>query len=320
MRSIFQCAVVLLAVAIFPLPSDENISTARYFSQMAVLPQDRVPLYAEVPEHLRLTPIAEQVKTRRLEQARTVSSTGFRLQIPGTGTTHEEGNYVVSSRPVNRSVLLIGDSLSIPLGQRLEEHFLKTPGLAFQRYGKVSSGLARPDFFDWEAGLTSLTRSMRPDTVMIMLGTNDTQSLKSPDGRVHHFGDTGWEKEYGRRMQRLFDICRASNPKARIYWIGAPIMGKPKLAQDVKAVNLVARSRCERTRDCHFVDTWAVLADREGNYLAAADIAGERVRLRSDDGIHLSGPGARLLTDRFISAMGQIESDQAGLTAARPAG
>lgn len=214
-----------------------------------------------------------------------------------------EVNFTAASLP-KQSVVVVGDSLSIPLGQRLEEYFTKYDDISFARRGKVSSGLARPDFFDWEKNLTEMVEKHRPTTLIIMIGTNDNKSLKRRDGKRIAFGNGSWAKEYTRRMKRLFEIARKYNPKCRLFWVGAPIMEPKKLNTDVMQINHIIRTLCQRTPNCRFVDTWDALADDAGQFTQyARGLTGKRIRLRADDGVHVTHVASQILAVRCLKAI-----------------
>lgn len=215
--------------------------------------------------------------------------------------------------PANISLLLVGDSLSISLGEQIEKLLARdSSAVTFRRLGKVSSGLARPDFFDWEQNLSELTARQKPNVVVIMLGTNDNKSLKRGNSTVA-FGSAGWDEEYSTRMQRLLSICRRNNKDVKVFWVGAPIMADPSLARDLQRVNTVIEKWCTHNRDCHFISTWAELADPTGRFMAylTDSNGGARVQLRAGDGIHLAPYGSQLLAQRTMKVIvGQLASAQ----------
>lgn len=199
-------------------------------------------------------------------------------------------------------LLVVGDSLSIALADVLERRLAKTPGLAFARLGKVSSGLARPDFFDWERNMDEVAKKTIPDVVVIMIGANDNKSLRLPSGQGVAFGSRAWSDEYRRRAARLVEIARASNPAARIVWVGAPVMGVAELAHDMPAVNRALAEEMRRIPGCRFVDVWPVLAGPDGGY---AEFLASGTRLRAKDGVHLAPAGAALLADACLTALAE---------------
>jgi LysM repeat protein/lysophospholipase L1-like esterase len=211
-----------------------------------------------------------------------------------------------ASNPVVRvrSVLLVGDSLSIGLGKQLEAVFSGHPGLTFAHLGKVSSGLANPAFFDWDANLSTQVKAHHPDVVLIMLGANDNKNLPTPDGRSAAFGSKEWDGLYTARLTRLHGVARSENPKAAVYFIGVPIMGDPAFNAEMNHVNGVLAQAAKILPGSAFIDVKDVLADPSGAFAPMARAAdGGLVKLRAADGVHISGAGSRLLAARCLDAI-----------------
>jgi len=202
-----------------------------------------------------------------------------------------------------RRVLVAGDSLSIFLAQALRPLLAGRPGTNFTAKGKVSSGLARPDFFDWEQEMRRLSTEVRPDTVGIMIAANDDKTMTRPDGSRVAFGRPGWDAEYARRVRRLVELARLGNPQARITWVGSPVMADPRLNADVAAINAVIRRQIERLPGCRFVDVSRTLADTAGRYTPTMPSARGPRPARTRDGVHVTPYGARLLADACLAAM-----------------
>lgn len=202
-----------------------------------------------------------------------------------------------------RSILVAGDSLSIDLAEALRPLLSGRPGAAFTARGKVSSGLARPDFFNWEREMTALAATSRPDTVLVMIATNDNQTLSRPDGKKVAFGRPGWDEEYARRVRRLVELARQGNPGARVYWIGAPVMADAKLNADVAAINAVIARQIAALPGCRFIDVSRTLADAAGRYVPALPAPGGPRAARTKDGVHLTPFGAKLLAHATLASM-----------------
>jgi len=201
-----------------------------------------------------------------------------------------------------RSVLVAGDSLSIFLADALRPMLAGRPGTTFAARGKVSSGLARPDFFDWEGEMAALAAA-RPDTVVIMIAANDNKTMTRPDGKKVAFGRPGWNAEYARRVRRLVTLARSHNPAARIYWVGSPVMADHRLNADVAAINTVIAREIAALPDCHFVDVWRTLADASGHYARVLPAPGGPRTARTPDGVHLTPYGAKLLANAALTSM-----------------
>lgn len=216
-----------------------------------------------------------------------------------------------------RSVLVVGDSLSIPLGKQLEHYYALQPAVAFHSQGKVSSGLVRPDFYNWPEVLGVLAAKRQPDVLLVMLGTNDVKAI-SANGKRLDFGGEAWNQEYARRVQQLLDIARSHNPEVVIHWVGAPAMADPELDAGVRHVNAVIKKQVERVPNCHFIDSRLSLADQAGRYMQHARTPEGKVTLRADDGIHLTTAGAALLADCCLGSMDMNTNSQQTVLAQAP--
>ncbi|WP_043631995.1 DUF459 domain-containing protein [Desulfovibrio sp. TomC] len=206
--------------------------------------------------------------------------------------------------PAVKRILLVGDSLSIGLGKQLETAFAGQSSARFAYLGKVSSGLANPAFFDWDAQLTAQVASHHPDVVLIMLGANDDKPLPTGEGRSAAFGSKAWEAQYAKRLARLHSIARSQNPSAAVYLIGVPVMGDAAFNASMDKVNAVLAGTAASLPDCTYIDVRDVLADARGAYAPVARTAsGAVVKLRADDGVHISGAGSRLLAARLIETI-----------------
>jgi hypothetical protein len=220
-----------------------------------------------------------------------------------------------------KEILIIGDSMIAGgFGLFLERELKKTHGFATRRRGKSSSGLARPDFFDWMQEARNLVAERQPDASVVMFGGNDVQGLYhtasmrksgAPKWLVWH--DEKWPEEYARRINELCDILAPDGQQ--IFWVGLPTMRPDNFRKKVERVNTIYRAEMAIRSDATFIDTWQVLADDDGNYAdsiclepAAEGKSCKKVRVRAGDGIHISVAGAHHLKafvlDTMVPALG----------------
>lgn len=263
------------------------------------LPEEQARRIASVKIPARTTPPSPDA------MARAEASLELLKNMPGPAPASQEP----PARPDEpaasaRSILALGDSLSIGLADALERRFAKTPGLRFAKFGKVSSGLARPDFFDWEKHAEELARQHKPDVAVIMIAANDNKTMTTPRGARVAFGRSGWNEEYGRRVQNMVDIIRRHNPEAKIFWAGAPVMADAGLDTDIMTIHGVIKAKLSRNPQAWFVDTRSALADAEGRYAQyLPSSSGKPQKIRAKDGVHLTAAGAGLLADACLEAM-----------------
>ncbi len=205
-------------------------------------------------------------------------------------------------------ILLAGDSMIAGgLGMFLERALRKTHGYDVARRGRSSSGMARPDFFNWTKEANALVAERKPDATLLMFGGNDVQGLYMGKGEWIRWGEAGWNEEYARRVNALADIFAPD--EQQLFWVGLPIMRPEKFRNRCKLVNTIFRAEMALRRNALFIDTWDLLTDDEGNYVdtmmvkVSDDAAPKEMRVRAHDGIHLSGDGAGVVKRHALKKM-----------------
>jgi hypothetical protein len=197
-----------------------------------------------------------------------------------------------------------GDSFAEWLGADLTSFGQRSGVVSTSTDGKISSGLANPAFFDWPARLSQAVAANPPDVVVIILGANDLNGVSSSAGYFAP-GTPGWMAEYGRRQGEIMDIVGKSG--AQLYWISQPPMRDPGQNNAAHAVNESALAQIASRPWVHYVDSWTLFSDTNGNYATSmTDVTGRTIILRQDDGLHLSREGTTWLAS---AAYTQIRRD-----------
>jgi uncharacterized protein len=195
-------------------------------------------------------------------------------------------------------ILMIGSStmaggFGLYLGQDLErEH-----GCVIDRRGKPSTGLARPDFYDWVEAGAAARKEFRPDVVLCLFGGNDGQGLYMGRRAAEEWirwGEPGWIPEYRRRVNAFADAVAPSSE--RLVWIGMQQVRAQQLRERVQIMNGVFETEMALRPNARYVDTWAALSD-DGKYSDHMTVAGKRSRVRIGDGVHVTPSGAHVLAD-----------------------
>ncbi len=206
-------------------------------------------------------------------------------------------------------ILIVGDSMITGgFGVFLERSLEKEHGYPVRRMGKSSTGLARPDFFNWMKNAKALIAEGQPDIIIVMFGGNDTQGLYMGKGEWIRWGEEGWWPEYARRIDELCTILAPD--EQQIYWVGLPTMRPDKFRGRVEYVNTIFRAEMAIRRNAYFIDTWSVLADENGEYAdriflepAAEGVKRSKVRVRAGDGIHISPEGSHHLKKHVLGVL-----------------
>ena len=202
-----------------------------------------------------------------------------------------------------RILLMGGSQIAGGLGLYLSTA-LTEQGYTVHRKAKSSSGLARPDFFDWSTESARQYADFKPDATVCLFGGNDGQGLhmgKGADPKWIRWDDEGWTAEYGRRVDAF---ANAVSPEGEmVCWLGMPMVRPPKLRRRVQHMNEIFQAQMDAHDNRHYLETWSALVNSSGGYTDHLMIGGKKVLLRGHDGVHLTVKGAHHLTDHIAPAV-----------------
>jgi uncharacterized protein len=188
-------------------------------------------------------------------------------------------------------LVVFGDSLAEKVADGLDEIYEENLDLDIERKVRGDSGLVRSEHYDWPKTIQEFFNGNPKITfAIVMLGTNDRQAIR--EGEVSHdpLSDR-WRQLY---RERVDAIVRAfTERRVPLIWVGLPPMKNDKLSTDFIALNEIYRDSVQRGGGV-YVDIWEAFVNDENHYSPVGpDIAGQVVRLRSNDGVHFTGAGSR---------------------------
>ena len=206
----------------------------------------------------------------------------------GTVTTTTLAPLRVPSVAAPLKVVVAGDSTAKSLGDALIGAAGGTAELAITNEGKVSTGLARSDYFNWGARMSEIVAVDRPEVVVFMIGANDGQSILEGDGTVvAQFGTPEWTEQYRRRVAGIMDLAEGDG--RRMVWVGEPNVGTGNVQQAVEIGNAIAAEEAATRPWVTYVDVAEMLAGPDGGfseYITLPD--GSTARCYAGDGVHLT--------------------------------
>ncbi len=229
---------------------------------------------------------------------------------PTTTATTEPSvkEVVIPSAADPAEVLILGDSDAGTFGPYLETLLDSTGIVATKLDYKVSSGLARPDFFDWPTHMREAVPQVNPDIVIATFGGNDAQGLRNLDeswavDRVPSADDTEWREEYGRRVGDAMDYLSDGN--RTLIWVGIPNDDNPEVTARLQVQDEVVRAEAAKRPKVVFIDTWKRFSGRNGGWaeFVVDPRDGEGKDVRADDGFHLNQNGAEILAIDIAEAV-----------------
>jgi lysophospholipase L1-like esterase len=210
------------------------------------------------------------------------------------GNGNGRGDPIRKPTPTRKlRVAIVGDSLAAGLGYFAERVF--RPGLVrVSGQGRISTGLARPDYFNWPYTMRRIVRRFDPDLVIVMLGENDHQSLQDVHGnREALIGTSAWPPAYRERVLRMMRI--ATSGGAKVVWAGLPISADYRLREHSRRQNDIIRFAASISEDVAYFDAWNHFRDPRGGYTAYYHEGGRVILIREGDGLHFNAIGYTIL-------------------------
>lgn len=191
-------------------------------------------------------------------------------------------------------IALVGDSMmAVGLAPVLRRTMAAHSDVRFVRAYRSGTGLGRPDVFNWPAQYPQLIGAARPGLVICAIGANDAQNFQL-DRTVYVFGTPAWKQVYAERVRQFARLLTRDG--ARVLWVGMPVMRETGFARRMASVNSVVRDVLTEFPQITWIDPNPYIAGEGGSFQQyVRDQRGKLVRLRADDGIHLSEDGATYL-------------------------
>jgi len=180
---------------------------------------------------------------------------------------------------------VFGDSMAVDLAKALERYYAEDPNLVVLGQGVGSSGFVREDFFNWPKTIGEQVAADSFDLAIMIVGINDRQNLGTARALTPE-----WTVAYQARISETLNTFRAGGKP--VIWVGLPPMAQPSYSQAISEISTIHRL-ASIANGAEFLDIYERFVDEAGKYSAfGPDLNGKSVRMRKDDGIHLSAAGA----------------------------
>ena len=212
-----------------------------------------------------------------------------------------------ATRPLQ--VWIAGDSLVEVPGQAIQraagrETAVKVLGVE----SRLSTGLSRPDLYNWFVRFGEAIRSLRPSVVGLLL-----RRRRRP--RLHGRRARGTQARAARQPElerRIPTSCRRRDPGVRsvgisTVWLGLPIPSGSGYARSFPVVNAILRSVASaHPKTSRYVDTWHLFDSPRGKYTQYLRLGGKVTLLRSADGIHFTDAAGDLIAVEVMEAFREL--------------
>ena len=190
-------------------------------------------------------------------------------------------------------ILATGDSMMLLTDRELRAALAPTGRAVVRDDVRPATGLTKPHLLDWVRHARRQARRYRPDVVVVTMGANEGFPL----GTARCCG-ARWRTAYEARIERVSRAWRRGGVE-RVYWLTLPEPIPSVLSARFAGVNAAV----SRARGIAVVDTRPILTP-DGVFLQELETAPGRVeKIRSDDGVHLWWPGARLVAAAVVERL-----------------
>ena len=222
--------------------------------------------------------------------------------------TPVEERFAAQGRRHRGDALVLGSSSILGgVGRALSEG-LRQRGLSVYKLGVGSSGLSRPDYFDWLGRVATLPVTKRTVLAVLYLGGNDAQAIWVRPGERSRwgrkwigFGRAAWPKLYARRATELAKALCKRGVRQVVFILPADV-GKRRLQRRLAQVRRGQTRGASRVRCATAIaargDLARIVASRAHPKRRSRAHRRARPRLRQPDGVHMTNAGAARLWQR----------------------
>ena len=188
------------------------------------------------------------------------------------------------------------------LGPQMVKAMAGYENIELRPIGKRSTGLSRPDFYNWPKVLEANLIDFKPQIVIMWVGTNDPQN-------IHGYKNLGeplskaWKEVYTLKIQEIINLCKAH--RAKITFIGPPAVGEEPLDSQLRELERLIQKISQKNNQ-GYISSRKELGDNNGCYLHEKKMPeGHMATIRWKDRVHITGDGNRLMMHKLLPYMGE---------------
>ncbi|CAK0777175.1 conserved hypothetical protein [Gammaproteobacteria bacterium] len=198
-----------------------------------------------------------------------------------------------------RTLLLVGDSLMQGAAMAIVRQFKKDKDYRVIDISRQSTGLTHPGYFDWPAHIRRYFEKETPQWMVVMMGANDMSDMRS-QGRFVRFASERWKALYAERVHEL--LATATEHAVQVIWMGLPAMRDQALDSAMQLCTLIQEQETQRLGQ-RYIATRKALSEGDETYVAHLLLEGRKTQVRTNDGVHFTPQGARLVADLLLPAL-----------------
>ena len=200
----------------------------------------------------------------------------------------------------NYDVFVLGDLLAGGLYAGMERVTVGDREIKVRGRFKEDSGIARPEFYDWNDAIPKILESNKVDIAVILIGTNDAQAMTDGVERLE-FGTPQWTALYSREVDRLINTVKQGG--AAVYWVSLPPMAAPSYNASISQIAEIQKRQAEAA-SVRYIDVRGQLTEPDGKMMVRGpDDTGDMRKLRDNDGIRFMKVGNNKLGKMVLDVL-----------------
>jgi hypothetical protein len=208
---------------------------------------------------------------------------------------------VTAAHPLR--VWVAGDSLAQVPGEGIER--VSAPLDVLPVESRLSTGLARPDLYNWYTRFREVIASLHPKVAVLSFGADDAHDYLAGVPAGHSVGPLGspsWSAEYRRRVDGVTRELAAAG--IYVVWLGLPIPDGPGFRRSFPIVNsILASVAAAHPKTSTYLDTWHLLDDAHGRYAPYLRVRGKLTQMRLPDGVHYTAAAGDLIAQQVLAKL-----------------
>jgi hypothetical protein len=216
---------------------------------------------------------------------------------------------ILATEKPDAIVVMLGLNDRIPMREPAAEKSdaKSSDGKPSDKKSDKKDARAKPDGKPADAKSDGATDAAKPDdkTVDTELSPDDSadngdapptiapeKSTRSPNG-VYEFREERWVELYTKKIEEMIAVLKSKG--VPVLWVGLPAVRGSKATADMLFLDSLYRDAAGKA-GITYVDVWDGFVDEAGRFLVRGpDFEGQPRKLRSDDGVYFTRPGARKL-------------------------
>ena len=202
-------------------------------------------------------------------------------------------------------VLVFGDSQAQGLAGGVQRLFRSDKSHRVLDRSKISTGLVTRPNYDWPVQSHTIAVDDHADVAVALFGANDRPPVRI-GGRIDADRLAQFRAMYAARVTEVAGAFKASG--VPLIWLGHPIVRDTAYSEDMSLLNAIYAQAAE-AEGAVFIATWDMFKGPDGGFsLYGRGLDGQTVRLRADDGVHLTPAGYDLIAAMLAPLFDQIRS------------